>query len=142
MAAKQKTQYYKVLIGLQEVNGASGFHQRQVDSTLKHRQKALEYVAEVHKLAEFLGGNVESLGLREDWAISKEIFPGVQVFFVFYRANGQTPGSLKVLYSGERIRLMKSDDLVMLTTVMVNHMLRYVKTSNPSRDLAGICYKV
>lgn len=142
MAAKQKTQYYKVLIGLQEVNGGSGLHQRQIDSTLKHRQKALEYVVEVHKLAEFLGGNVESLGLREDWAISKEIFPGVQVFFVFHRANGQTPSSLKVLYSGERIRLMKSDDLVMLTTVLVNHMLRYVKTTNPSKDLPGICYKV
>lgn len=143
MVAKRKAQYYKVLIGLQEVNGASALHARQVDGALKHRQKALEYVAEVHKLAEFIGGNVESLGLREDWAISKEIFPGVQVFFFYNRANGQIPGSLKVLYSGERIRLMKSDDLVDITIALVNHMLRYVKTINPSnKDIPDICNKV
>ncbi len=141
MAAKRKTQY-KVLIGLQEVDGAAPFHQRQVDRALKHREKALEYIAEVHKLAEFIGGRVESLGLREDWAISKEIFPDVQVFFIFNRANGAVPSRRKVLYSGERIRSMKGEDLAEITLALVNHMLRYVKSTNPGRDLPDICYKV
>ena len=141
MAARRKTQY-KVLIGLQELNGASGFHQRQVDGALKRRQKALEYVAEVHKLAEFIGGRVESLGLREDWAISKEIFPGVQVFFLFNRANSQSPSHLKVLYSGESVRSMKSADLTTVTIALVNHMLRFVKATNPSKDLPDICRRV
>jgi hypothetical protein len=132
----------KKLISLQQIEGAVSPHQRQIDHALRARKEALEYVTDVSELTRFIGGKLESLGIGEDWAISKEIFPGVQVFFVFYRANGQTPGNLKVLYSGERIRLMKSDDLVMLTTVLVNHMLRYVKTTNPSKDLPGICYKV
>jgi len=141
MAARQQTRY-KVLIGLHEVNGSSGFHQRQVDGALKRRQKALEYVAEVHRLAEFMGGKVESLGLHEDWAISKEIFPGVQVFFIFNRANGETPSHLKVLYSGDRVRSVKSEDLSTVTIALANHMLRFVKTTSPSKDLPDICDKV
>lgn len=141
MAARRKTQY-KVLIGLQEVNGASGFYQRKINGALKHRQKVLEYVAEVSKLAEFMGARVESLGLHEDWAISKEIFPGVQAFFIFNRANGTVSSRLKVLYSGEKIRSMKGEDLTAITIALVNHMLRYVKTTNPGKDLPDICNRV
>jgi hypothetical protein len=141
MAARRKTQY-KVLIGLQEVNGASGFHRRQVDGALKRRQKALEYVAEVHKLADFVGGRVESLGLHEDWAISKEIFPEVQVLFLFNRANSQSPSQLKVFYSGESVRSVKSGDLTTVTIALLNHMLRFVKITNPSKDLPDICRRV
>lgn len=141
MAATRKSQY-KVLIGLQEIEGVVSPHQRQIDGALKHRQKALEYIAEVSNLAEFMGGKVETLGLREDWAFSKEIFPGVQVFFIFNRANGEFPSRLRVLFSGDKIRLMKGDDLAAATIVLVNHMLRYVKSTNPGKDLPEVCYKV
>lgn len=141
MAAKPKTQY-KILIGLQQINGTASFYQRQLDRALRHREKALEYVAEAHKLAEFVGGKAESLGLHEDWAVSKEIFPGVQAFCIFNRANGNSPSRLKVLYSGERMRLMKVGDMVEITIALVNHMLRYVKSTNPGRDLPDICKKV
>jgi len=84
---------------------------------------------------------VESLGLREDWAISKEIFPGVQIFFVFNRADGELHSRLKALYSGDRT-LMRGDDLASITIVLVNHMLRFVKVNNPGKDLPEVCQKV
>jgi hypothetical protein len=109
---------------------------------LKTRKEALEYVADVSKLAEFIGGKVESLGMGEDWAISKEIFPGVRVFFVFNHADDEFASSLKVLFSGDRIKLMKGEDLAGFVILYVIHMLRYVKESNPGKSLPEVCYRV
>jgi hypothetical protein len=132
----------KKLIGLQEIEGAVSPHQKQIDGALKARKEALEYVADVSKLADFIGGKVESLGMGEDWAVSKEIFPGVQVFFVFNRADDEFPSSLKVLFSGDRIKLMKGEDLAVFVIFYVNHMLRYVRDSNPGKRLPEVCYRV
>jgi len=132
----------KKLIGLQEIEGAVSPHQKQIDMALKTRKEALEYVADVSKLAEFIGGRVESLGMGEDWAISKEIFPGVQVFFVFNRADDEFPSNVKVLFSGDRIKLMKGEDLAGFVIFYVIHMLRYVKESNPGKSLPEVCYRV
>jgi hypothetical protein len=142
MARKSQNNHYKILVGLPEVEGAVSFHQRQIDRALKPRLKALEYVAEAAKLAEYLGGRVESLGLNEDWTIAKNIFPCVEIFFVFNRANGQSPPSLKVLYSGDRIKMIKGDDLARVALVCINHMLRFVRDTNPGKHLPDICYKV
>jgi hypothetical protein len=132
----------KKLISLQEIEGAVSPHTKQIDMALKIRKEALEYVADVSKLAEFIGGKVESLGMGEDWAISKEIFPGVQVFFVFNRADDEFPSSLKVLFSGDRIKLMKGEDLAGFVILYVIHMLRYVRDSNPGKQLPEVCYRV
>ncbi|MBM4446342.1 MAG: DUF3786 domain-containing protein [Chloroflexi bacterium] len=132
----------KKLISLREIEGAVSPHQRQIDMALKVRKEALEYVADVSKLAEFIGAKVESLGMGEDWAISKEIFPGVQVFFIFNRADEELPSSFRVLFSGDRIKLMKGEDLAGFVILYVIHMLRYVRDSNPGKELPEVCYRV
>ncbi|MBN2463875.1 MAG: DUF3786 domain-containing protein [Dehalococcoidia bacterium] len=132
----------KKLISLQEIEGAISPHTKQVDMALKTRKEALEYVSDVPKLAEFIGGKVESLGVGEDWTISKEIFPGVLVFFVFNRADDEFPSNLRVLFSGDRIKLMKGEDLAGFVILYVIHMLRYVRDSNPGKQLPEVCYRV
>jgi hypothetical protein len=132
----------KKLIGLQEIEGAVSPHQKQIDMALKTRKEALEYVADAAKLAEFIGGKVESLGMGEDWAVSKEAFPGVEIFFIYNRADDEFPSSLKVLFSGDRIRLMKGEDLAGFVILYATHMLRYVKESNPEKRLPEVCYRV
>ncbi len=130
------------LISLREIEGAVSPHQAQVDRALKARQEALEYVADVSGLADFMGGKVEALGIKEDWAISKEIFPGVIVFFVYKRADDEFPGNLRVLFSGERIHLLSGEDLAGIVINCVSHMLRYVRESNPDKKLPEVCYRV
>jgi hypothetical protein len=132
----------KKLIGLQEIEGAVSPHQKQIDMALKARKEALEYVTDVSKLAEFIGGKVESLGMGEGWAISKEIFPGVEVFFIYSHADDEFQSNLKVLFSGGRIKLMKGEDLAVFVIFYVNHMLRYVRDSNPGKHLPEVCYRV
>ncbi len=130
------------LISLREIEGVVSPHQAQVGRALKARQEALEYVADASKLANFIGGKVESLGLKEDWAISKEIFPGVIVFFVYNCADGEFPGNLRVLFSGDRIHLLSGEDLAGIVITHVSHMLRYVRESNPDKKLPEVCYRV
>jgi len=132
----------KKLIGLQEIEGAVSPHQKQIDMALKARKEALEYVNDVSKLAEFVGGKVESLGMGEDWAISKEVFPGVEIFFIYNRADDEFQSNLKVLFSGDRIKLMRGEDLAVFVIFYVNHMLRYVRDSNPGKRLPEVCYRV
>ncbi len=132
----------KKLISLQQIEGAISPHQKQIDMALKTRKEALEYVTDVSELARFIGGKVESLGIDETWAISKEIFPGVQVFFVFNRADDEFASNLKVLFSGDRIKMMRGEDLAGFVILYAIHMLRYVRDSNPDKKLPEICYRV
>ncbi len=132
----------KKLISLREIEGVASPHQRQVDSALAARQKAFEYVKDVVGLAKYIGGKVESLGIGEDWSLSKEIFPGVRVYFVFVKGDEEFPGSLKVLFSGKNINVMKGEDLAGFVILYVNHMLRYVRETNPDANLPEVCYRV
>lgn len=130
------------LISLREIEGVISPHHRQIERALKGRKEALEYVADASKLAEFIGGKVESLGLGEDWAISKEIFPRAEVFFIYNHADEEVPSNLRVLYSGDRIKLMKGEDLAGFSILYVSHMLRYVRETNPGKNLPEVCYRV
>jgi hypothetical protein len=130
------------LISLREIEGAVSPHTAQVDRALKARQEALEYVTDVSALADFIGGKVESLGIGESWAISKEIFPGVIVFFIYNRADDEFTGNLRVLFSGDRINLLSGEDLAGIVIAYVTHMLRYVRESNPDKKLPEVCYRV
>jgi hypothetical protein len=132
----------KKLISLQQIEGAVSPHQKQIDHALRARKEALEYVTDVSELAKFIGGKVESLGIGEDWAVSKEIFPGVRVFFVFNRADDEFASNLKVLFSGDRIKMMRGEDLAGFVILYAIHMLRYVRDSNTDKKLPEICCRV
>ena len=132
----------KKLISLREIEGAVSPHKKQIDMALKARKEALEHITDTSKLADFIGGKVESLGIGEDWAISKEIFPGVQVFFVFNHADDEFSSNLKVLFSGDRIKLMSGEDLAVFVIFYVNHMVRYVRESNLDKKLPEVCYRI
>lgn len=130
------------LVSLREIEGAVSPHSGQVDRALKQRQEALGFVTDVKALADFIGGKVEALGIKEDWAVSKEIYPGVVVHFVYNRADDEFPGNLRVLFSGERLNLVSGDDLAGLVVTCVSHMLRYVREKNPDKKLPEVCYRV
>ncbi|MGA9048389.1 MAG: hypothetical protein WB588_05275 [Dehalococcoidia bacterium] len=130
------------LLNLADIEGKVSPHQLQVKGALKMRSSALEYVREAGALAQYLGGRVESLGLDEDWAVSKELYPGVIVHFAFNKADDEFPARLRALYSGEKVRMIRGDELATITISLANQLLRYVRESNPGVKLPEICYKV
>jgi hypothetical protein len=97
-------------------------------------------VDDVTRLAEYVGGEAETLGLRETWALRKEMFPGVDIHFVYRKADDEFPASLRILFSGRRVRSISGEDLIELTVACLNHMLRYVKETVD--DPPEICSKV
>jgi hypothetical protein len=131
----------KKLVSLQEIEGAVSPHKKQIDMALKARKAALDYVTDVSKLAEFIGGRVESVGIGEDWAVSKEIFPGVNIFFVYNHGDDEFESSLNVLFSGDRLKIMSGEDLAVFAIFYATHMVRFVRESNPGRKLPEVCYR-
>lgn len=130
------------LLSLADIEGKVSPHQLQVKGALKMRAAALEYVKDVKAMAEYLGGKVEKPGTGADWAVSKEIYPGVAVYFVFKMADDEFPASLRALYGGDKIKMIKGDELATITISLANQLLRYVRESNPNKQLPEVCYKV
>jgi hypothetical protein len=106
------------------------------------RAAALELVTDAAAMAEYFGGFIEKVGIGEDWAVAKELFPGVVVHFVFNRADTEFPARLQALYSGEKIKLIHGDELATMTISLANQLLRYVREKNPNKKLPEVCYKV
>lgn len=130
------------LFNLADIEGKISPHQLQVKGALKMRASALAYVGDAGALAQYLGGKVEVLGLDEDWAISKELYPGVIVYFAFNKADDEFPARLRALYSGEKVGMIKGDELATVTISLANQLLRYVRESNPGVKLPEVCYRV
>jgi len=130
------------LLSLTDIEGKTSPHQLQVKGALKMRAAPLEYVKDIEALAAFLGGCVEKPGIGEDWAVSKEVFPGVSIYFVFNRADDEFPARLRALYSGDKIRMIKGDELATITVSLANQLLRYVRQANPGVKLPDVCYRV
>ena len=130
----------KKLLSLKEIEGPTSPHDGFLKREMDRRKEPLSYVDKVSKLAEYIGGEVVSLGISEDWAIRKEIFPGIQILLIYNRADEEFPSNLRALYSGERIGKIRGEDLVELTIACVNHMLRYVKET--VKDPPEICMRV
>jgi hypothetical protein len=129
-------------ISLREIEGVISPHVGFLETEIGRKKEALEYLDDVSRLADYIGGRVEKPGLGEDWAIKKEALPGVEILFVYQHADEEFPSNLRVLYSGERIRKVRGEDLVALTMAFVNHMLRYIREIDPARKLPEICYRV
>jgi hypothetical protein len=132
----------KKLISLREIEGPASPHQRQLDMALKTRQEALEHIADVDGLAGFIGGEKRALGIGEDWAVSKKIYPGVTVFFIFNCADEELPSSLKVLFGGDNLKLVRGEELAGFAIFYVSHMLRYIKETQHDKILPEVCYRV
>ncbi len=130
----------KRLISIKEIDGPLTPHDAFIKREVDLRKEALDLVNDVSGLAGFVGAEVELLGLGENWGIRKEFFPGIQVHFLYTRADEEFPSSIRVLYSGDNIRKIRGEDLVELAVACLNHMLRYVKETveNPPE----ICTRV
>lgn len=128
------------LLSIREIEGPTHSHDDFIKRELARRKVALDLVSDVTGLADYIGGEVVSLGLREDWTIKKEIFPGIDILFIYNKADEEFPSNLRVLYTGERIRSTRGEDLADITIACVNQMLRYVRDT--VADPPDICNRM
>jgi len=109
---------------------------------LKQRAQPLELVSDVAALAAYMGGDVRELDIGEDWAVSKQPYPGVCIYFVFNKGDDEFPARLRSFYGGDKIRNIRGDELATITVSIANQMLRYVREANSDKKLPEICKRV
>jgi len=63
-------------------------------------------------------------------------------YFAFNKADDGFPARLRTLYAGEKVSMIKGDELATITISLANQLLRYVRESNPGVKLPEVCYKV
>lgn len=130
----------KSLVSIKEIDGPLTPHDAFIKREADLRKEALDQVGDVSRLAEYVGGEVDSLKLGEDWGIKKEVFPGIWIHLLYSRADEEFPSNVRVLYSGENIKKIRGEDLVELTIACLNHMLRYVRET--AQNPPEICTRV
>lgn len=131
----------KDMISLAVIEKGTGPHSALMKRELGKRKEALELVDDISALAEYIGGKSESSELG-DWIIEKETFPGLAIHIVYEHADEEFPSTLQDFYSGERLSIVPAEDLSHITLAIVNHMVRYIRTIVPDKELPDICRRV
>lgn len=112
---------------LREIEGKISPHTGFLERELERRKEPFSLVDDLEGLCDFIGGERIEVGIGEDWALKKEFFPGVGVVVLYFRGDEEFPPKLRCLFTGERIREMKGEDLVELSLCLVNHILRFIR---------------
>jgi hypothetical protein len=127
---------------LKEIEGVV-VHDVYLKKEVARRVEAFDYLDDVLKMAQFIGGErVVPPPIRCDWMIKKVFFPGVECYILFNHKDDELPASMQVLFAGEEILELKGDDLASLVISTINHMIRYIKRCPPEKTLPEICYLV
>lgn len=115
-------------------------HDDYVNGQMQVRSEAFALVEEPEELARYIGGHAEKPGIGEDWAVRKQVFPEVHIWFVYRGGDEEFPGNMQVLYSGQgMIEKIPGEDLANLTVACANHLVRYVRDRYRDRELPQIC---
>lgn len=129
------------LVTIKEIEGMLATHDSHLKGEMARRTEPFEYLDDVAKLAEYIGGEAENIK-PGDWAIGKELFPGVHVHFIYQHGDDEVPSNLRLLFNGDRVKTVPGEDLVNIVVGYVNHMLRYIRDTNLDKQLPQICYQV
>lgn len=115
-------------------------HDIYLKNEVNRRAPALEYIDDIYKAAEFINAQViDKPEIKCSWMLKKEFFPQVEGYLLYNHKDDEFPASLQVLFSGERVKEVKGEDLAVLTIATLNQLIRYVKKTNLNKELPPIC---
>ena len=129
------------LVDLKSLEGRFSPHDNFLKAQLDRRKVCLSFVQDPQEVADFIGGTFETPRSDEKWSISKELFPGISVH-VLFRADDEFGDRLEAFFSGKRIKSMPGEDLAELAVAVVNHMIRYVRSTIDEDKLPEICLRI
>ena len=120
-------------------------HQRDLDDLTKKNIDVLRKVKDIQikKINDALDSISVELDLGEDWAISKEFFPGVELI-VLYQYYGDEFGAgvaedeIQVVYSGDNVLAVSGEDLMHFTEILLNFMSRIVTGNKIEFTFSGL----
>jgi len=118
--------------------GIRGPHEKELQEFSNTKYPLFKELA-IDKLRDFvvndIGGKMDNIGLGEDWTITFEIFPQVNIH-ISYSFFGDEFGDemeaeLKYFFSGERVHLVPGEDLVAFVDILLDFIERMIKNEEP-----------
>ena len=86
-------------------------------------------------ISEDIGGKLENLGFNEDWTITLEMFPEVNIHLAFTYFGDEfgdgVTAEFKCFFSGERVHLIPGEDSITYVDVIFNFMERMIQNRKP-----------
>ncbi len=82
-----------------------------------------------------IGGKIENIGLSEDWAISIEMFPEVNIHMAYSYFGDEfgdgKEAEFKFLFSGERVSWVPGEDSATFIDIVMDFIERKIKDQKP-----------
>lgn len=125
-------------VGQIDAIGVRGPHEKELQE-ISNTKYPLFKELEIDKLKDLvvndLGGTMDNIGLGEDWTITFEIFPQVNIH-ISYSFFGDEFGDemeaeLKYYFSGERVHLVPGEDFVAYVDILMDFIELMIKKEEP-----------
>ncbi|MFO7796753.1 MAG: hypothetical protein ACQERB_13740 [Promethearchaeati archaeon] len=125
-------------VGQIDATGVRGPHEKELEdiSNAKyHNFIDLERESLLKILKEDIGGELVNIGFSEDWTITKEMFPEVNIHMVYTYIGDEFGGDIeaefKFLFSGERVYWVPGEDIATYIDVVMDFIERQIKGVKP-----------
>jgi len=86
-------------------------------------------------ISEDIGGKIENIGFNEDWTITLEMFPEVNIHLIFTYFGDEfgdgVTAEFKCFFSGDRVHLIPGEDSITYVDIIFNFMERMIQNREP-----------
>ncbi|MBN1802311.1 MAG: hypothetical protein JW891_12440 [Candidatus Lokiarchaeota archaeon] len=125
-------------VGQIDATGVRGPHEKELEDISAAKYS---YFTSINKkdlqriIEEDLGGKLENIGFNEDWTISVEMFPEVNIHMAFsYYGDEFGDGieaEFKYYFSGERVWWVPGEDSATFIDIIMDFLVRKIKNEEP-----------
>lgn len=132
----KKTQYWTISeIDATGVRGPHEVELRNISIAKNHHFINIDHEKLLNVVGEDLGAKIENLGLEEDWAITIEMFPQVNIHLVFNyfgdEFGGDIEAEFKFLFSGKHVNMVPGEDSATFIDIIMDFLERRIKEEKP-----------
>ena len=125
-------------VGQIDGTGITGPHVKELEdvSKAKHRLFVDINMETLKKIiSEDIGGKIENLGFNEDWTITLEMFPEVNIHLAFTYFGDEfgdgVTAEFKCYFSGKRAHLIPGEDSITYVDIIFDFMQRMIQNREP-----------
>jgi len=127
-----------ITIGQIDSTGVRGPHEKElqdISNAKYHNFIDLEKESLLKILKEDIGAELENIGLSEDWTITKEMFPKVNIHMAYTYIGDEfgdgIEAEFKFLFSGERVYWVPGEDIATYIDIIIDFIERQIKGIEP-----------
>lgn len=128
---------------IEKVKSVSSPHEEELKHFGENWKSKFRELGEekIEKVTELVRGRKEFLDLDEEWTLTKEFYPGVNVHLSYHYHGDEfsefgEEDSVKFLFSGNRVKKVTGEDLAGMIEVMLNFLKRFLEDKNLRKDEA------